>query len=61
MKPWTYVRVGGSHWPTAEYGGVCPDVLRFHQFCGADTPRGAVVLTFFWLMSYWPKGWGSRV
>ncbi len=35
-------------------GAYCPDLLRYEQIGEADTLRGRVVRTFFWLLRRWP-------
>lgn len=55
-------RLNGGRWIAQGRDGVCPDILRFEQFCGADAARGLLVLCFFWLMQAWPaRGTAKRV
>ena len=39
---------------TANPSALCPDLLRYEQLGEADSWRGRIVRTFFWLLRWWP-------
>lgn len=57
MRSWSSVpgiAIYASDASNDPFGHLCPDLLRYEQIGAADTLRGRVVRTFFFLLRSWP-------